>query len=64
VAGKGYAGLSPDEFCSTYQRRFMLNVLSFLGMPEILWHDKVIVEVGSGPCGILEYIQAKKKYGV
>ena len=64
VSKIGYAGYSPDEFISVLQRNSMLRALSFLEKPEEYWLDKVVVEVGSGPAGVVEFIRAKEKYAV
>jgi SAM-dependent methyltransferase len=64
VSQIGYAGYSPDEFISVLQRNSMLQALSFLEKPEEYWLDKVVMEVGSGPAGVVEYIRAKEKYAV
>jgi SAM-dependent methyltransferase len=64
VATAGYAGQSPEEFLSKGQRNFMLSQLEFLEKPVSHWEDKIVVEFGSGPAGIVEYMKARRKIAV
>jgi SAM-dependent methyltransferase len=64
VAETGYNDLSPDDFISIGQRDWLLGQLEFLGKPQDSWKDSVVVEFGPGPAGIIEYIDARERYGV
>jgi SAM-dependent methyltransferase len=64
VSQTGYNGQNPSEFIEIGQKKSMLDALSFLGHPEDFWKDKTVVEFGSGPAGIVEYIQAKEKIAI
>jgi polysaccharide pyruvyl transferase CsaB len=63
VSQEGYAGFSPEDIYN-HQRQIRLKTLSLIGMPETFWYDKVVVEVGSGPAGFVEFIKAKTKYAI
>lgn len=59
VAVHGYMGHPPEQFLSENQRRFMLAQMEHLGKPLSFWADKTVVEFGSGPAGLVEYLQAR-----
>ena len=61
IADKGYDGRSRDDFVMTGQRGWMLSQLSFLDKPLDSWRQGTVIEFGSGPAGMVEYIEAKQK---
>jgi hypothetical protein len=64
VAQNGYNNQSRDEFISEGQRKWMLQQLEFLEKPINSWSNGVVIEFGSGPAGLVEYIQAKRKIAI
>jgi SAM-dependent methyltransferase len=64
IAMQGYDGQPPNEFVRQRQKETMLSALSFLGEPIETWRDKVVLEVGSGPAGIVEYLTAARRIAV
>lgn len=64
VAKDGYAQQNPQDFVAIGQRTWMLKQLKYLDKPLSHWEDKVVLEFGPGPAGIVEYITAKRKFGV
>ncbi len=42
----------------------MLAAIDFLGFEQSHWKDKTVVEFGSGPAGVIEYIDAKVKIAI
>lgn len=64
IAQNGYNAQSRDEFVEVGQKKHMLYQLSKLGLPLEHWRDKVVVEFGCGPAGMVEYLETKESYGV
>jgi SAM-dependent methyltransferase len=64
VSKDGYAQQNPSDFISIGQKAWMLKQLKYLDRPLDYWEDKIVVEFGPGPAGIVEYLSAKRKFGV
>jgi len=64
VSQNGYAEQSPREFISIGQKNWMLKQLRYLDKPVSYWKDKVVVEFGPGPAGVVEYIDARRKFAI
>lgn len=64
LAKHGYAGLEAGPFIENEQRRLMLRALKFLGKPAQELQHKTVIEFGSGPAGVVEFIDAAKKIAV
>ena len=64
VAREGYAGIPAAEFLERQQRPQMLSAVDFLPVPRGAWRDATVVEFGSGPAGVVEWIEAARRIAV
>ena len=64
IASNGYKDNKPEQFVSEFQKSWMIEQINYLDKPLEYWKDKTIVEFGPGPAGLVEYVEAKRKYGV
>ena len=59
----GYEGKSFEEW-KILNEKNKLAVLERLGLPPSFYHDKVVVEIGCGPRGVIAFLQAKERIGI
>lgn len=64
VAATGYNGQNPEEFIARGQRESMLQALGFLGAAPEDFADAFVVEFGSGPAGIVEYLHSRRRIAI
>ncbi len=64
VSSDGYGGQNPEQFIREGQRDWLLSQLAFLEKPLDSWKEKTVVEIGSGPAGFVEYIEADRRIAV
>lgn len=64
VAAGSWSGIDRDEFINRRQKEEMLRALLFLGQAPSFWSDKTCVEFGSGPSGMIEYLDARRRIAV
>lgn len=59
----GYEGRSFEEW-KVLNEKNKLAVLTRLALPLSFYHDKVVVEIGCGPRGVISFLQAKDRIGI
>lgn len=55
---------NPRMFYDAQQREAMLSALRHIDKPLRFWRGKTVVEFGSGPAGVVEYIDAGRRIAV